>query len=155
MEQTNENVEKATIEAGKLLVRTLITKLRNEGKVDTGELINSISYSVIQSAKGTILDLNASEELKFIDQGRKKGTMPPVSAITKWAKNKGIRIKDTTAEQTGFIIAKSISNKGIKPTHIIKETIDQIINDVKVLISNGFREDMVDLVNNELKNIDN
>lgn len=90
--------------------------LRNK-KIATGALYNSIRYDV--SSDGTILFFFA-EEGKWVQQGRRKGAkMPPPGPILRWIKVKGLKGRDKrgrfiTDKALTFLIARSISEKGIK-----------------------------------------
>ena len=64
--------------------------VRNDGKVDTGRLLNSITYEV-RSNQATITA--GSDGLTYaaaINNGRAPGTMPPPGELLPWMKRKGI-----------------------------------------------------------------
>lgn len=109
---TEEKFAKDVIKQAKTI---LTRKHKNASK----ELYNSISYEITK--KGDILFYYADQG-DFIESGRRKGaTPPPVSAIEKWAKQKGLEQfrsksgKYISNKSRAYIIAKSISKKGIKP----------------------------------------
>lgn len=148
MEQ-NIELERGLEEAGKILVKELIKRLQSHK--DTGDLINSVSFDVIQKANEYSIVLTSDKYLDNIDKGRKKGTFPNVTAITKWAKDKGIRF--ASEEQVGYVIARSISKKGIKPTNIVDKTINSVMGNITKIIGSSYREDLVNAINNDLNDL--
>lgn len=141
---------KAQLEAlGREYVAELARQLVSDDKVATGNLINSLDYEVLQVANGLILQILADDYLTFVDKGRKPGKRPPQKAIQKWVENRGIKIKGQSSKQTGFLIARSIGKKGIKPTNVIKKTQQALFNNVQTLISKGIQLD----INEYIKNI--
>jgi hypothetical protein len=127
----------------------LARQLVSDDKVATGNLINSLDYEVLQVANGLILQILADDYLTFVDKGRKPGKRPPQKAIQKWVENRGIKIKGQSSKQTGFLIARSIGKKGIKPTNVIKKTQQALFNNIQTLISKGIQLD----INEYIKNI--
>jgi hypothetical protein len=141
---------KAQLEAlGREYVAELARQLVSDDKVATGNLINSLDYEVLQVANGLILQILADDYLTFVDKGRKPGKRPPQKAIQKWVENRGIIIKGQSSKQTGFLIARSIGKKGIKPTNVIKKTQQALFNNIQTLISKGIQLD----INEYIKNI--
>jgi hypothetical protein len=143
------NLKKQLEALGREYVAELTRQLVNDDKVATGNLINSLDYEVLQVANGLILQILADDYLTFVDKGRKPGKRPPQKAIQKWVENRGIKIKGQSSKQTGFLIARSIGKKGIKPTNVIKKTQQALFNNVQTLISKGIQLD----INEYIKNI--
>ena len=145
----NQKLELGLEEAGLLLVKELISRLRSHK--DTGELINSVSFEVVEKANEYLIYITSDKYLDQIDKGRKKGTFPNVTQISKWAKRKGINF--ASEEQVGYVIARSISEKGIKPTNVIDKTIKSVIGNVTKIIGSSYREDIINQINEETKNL--
>ena len=98
--------------------------LRGKDKVATGKLLKSLDTRVIKTGFGTsyTLKLVAEEYLKYVDEGRRAGAKaPPIQPIKDWARAKGLD------EGLAFPIAKSIGEKGIKPTNVIEEAFNYVI----------------------------
>lgn len=104
---------------GSDLIKTLIKQLKDKNKSATGRLIKSFDSRVQETADKVNVLINSEEYLKFIDEGRKPGSYPPISEISKWATIKGI------PQSAVFAIAKSIFKYGIEPTNIIDKAIAQ------------------------------
>lgn len=145
----NTNLELGLNKAGLLLTRELIQRLQSHK--DTGDLINSVSFDVVQKADDYLILLSSNSYLDQIDKGRKKGTFPNVTDVGKWAKRKGIRF--ASEEQVGYVISKSIAKKGIAPTNIIDKTINSVMGNITKIIASSYTEDIVTLINKELKEI--
>ena len=87
---------------GEAIVKALATNLRALGKVATGDLIKSLEVEILQDDGKSVIRLSAKEYLRWVDKGRKPGTYPNITAISKWVKLKGI------SERAVFPIARSI-----------------------------------------------
>jgi hypothetical protein len=140
------NLYKVMNQVGQELVAQLKAELSAEKKVASGSLINSIGYDLVQTDKGWNVQITANETLKYVDQGRKPGKMPPSSALVPWVESKGISFTSNsrvvTTEQAAFVIARSIGEKGIKPTDVIETSMDIVFNNRKDLISEAVAEDI-------------
>lgn len=137
------------IDFGKDYVKILTIMLKREGKDASGALINSINFRIKETAKEINTILIANDYLKYVDEGRKKGSFPPLDAIRTWVDLKGI---DRGAV---FPIAKKIFEFGIEPTNVIQKTIREIETSPTLL--RKYEEDMVknveDFVSSEFEKI--
>lgn len=124
---------------GKSYVAELGDQLRKLDKKASGDLLKSLDSRVIQTAMGTIytIQLLAEDYLKYVDKGRRAGKYPPLNAITKWVRLKGI------PDSAVFPIMKKIRDKGIKPTNVISKTLQKMERGKGF---NRFEEDMGDWV---------
>jgi len=104
---------------GEAIVKALATNLRALGKAATGELIKSLEVEILQDDGKSVIRLSAKEYLRWVDKGRKPGTYPNITAISKWVKLKGI------SERAVFPIARSIKEKGIKKTDVVSKSIKE------------------------------
>lgn len=120
-----------------------ITKILVENdKQVTGNLIKSLDFRIIEETNKLFLQILAAPYFKFVDEGRKRGKMPPVKPIQKWSERKGIKFKNMSQQQTAFVIARSIGKKGIRPLNITNKLIDEIIKSKEALIKKGAVEDI-------------
>lgn len=58
----------------------------------TGALSNSVSFKVGSDENSITLEIWAEQYLKFIEEGRASGKMPPVQSIVKWIEAKNIDV---------------------------------------------------------------
>ena len=121
----NINLKKSLEELGTDVVAETVKLLLESNKDATGHLIKSVSYQVLDTANGLILNILADDYFKYVDEGRRAGSKPPPSdKILGWVKTKGISFgsgkSNFKQEQIAFLIARSIGEKGIKPTNIKK-----------------------------------
>lgn len=106
-------------EFGKDYVKILIRELKRLGKNSSGRLIKSIDYRIKEDAKEINIEILSADYLKFIDEGRKKGSYPPIKPLIAWTKIQGIN------EEAAYAIQKSIFKFGIKPTRVIQTVIKE------------------------------
>ena len=127
----DEAVKKALSAYGKESLLEMKAILERKGKGDS-RLIHSIKYSVKKNAKGYELNIIMPDYAVFVDKGRKPGKQPPLEAIKKWTKRKGI------PEMAAFPIARNIGKFGIKPLnftvplrsrlYLLEMEIDKMVN---------------------------
>lgn len=116
---------------GEAYIAELSIMLRKLDKKASGDLLKSLDTRLIKTAFGTIytIQLVAEDYLEFVDGGRRPNRKPPpIQAIKKWTRFKGI------PEGAAYPIAKSIGEKGIKPTNVISKSLQKLTR------SKGFRE---------------
>lgn len=117
--------------------------LRPYPKRATGNLIKSINYKLIETARGVQTQIYALDYLTYVDKGRKPGSYPPIKPLLAWARVKGL------PEGAAYGAQKNIYKFGIKPTNVIKKTITMIENS-----RDGNRKYEERMVNNLVKLIE-
>lgn len=88
-----------------------------KGAYATGKLFNSIEYKLTVTENGVKLYLTMLDYYIYVEEGRKVGSMPPVSAIKKWMLTKGLPNNNALA----WKISHSIAKNGIKAKPYIRE----------------------------------
>ncbi len=107
---------------GRDFVKTLALILIKNKKRATGTLIKSLDYRIQPTARAIVLAIEAEDYLEVIDSGRRAGKFPPIKDIARWARIKGI------SQDAVFPIARSIFKFGIKPTNVLDQTANEILN---------------------------
>lgn len=97
---------------GQGYVKILIAELLAAGKRASGRLISSFSPEVKFEAGIIDIAITGQDYYKWVDEGRKPGTWPPIDAIRSWANHKNI------PQSAVYPIAHNIYRFGIKPTNI-------------------------------------
>lgn len=107
---------------GKEYIEELGNNLLKLDKKASGELLRSLDSRVITTAFGTryTIEILGADYLKFVDEGRRAGKQPPLSAIRRWVRLKGIN------EASAYPIARSIGERGIKATNVIEKTLRDV-----------------------------
>lgn len=138
-------------------VAELGRQLLQADKVATGNLLRSLNYEVIEVLENVLIRINSEDYLSIVDKGRRPGKMPPLSPIKKWIEVRKIKPKDKNGkvmkpDQAAFVIARSIGRKGIRPTNIIKKSIDNILKNKKQALEKAASKDILNLMNKILVN---
>ena len=143
--------EAALHRIGKMWVSIMKKKIRNSKKIATGNLLNSISYTVVTASDGEpILQINYADYWKYVNQGRKKRNNQrpitaengavPIPALMEWISIKGIRGRDKKGKfmdttKLAFAIRASIWRYGIKPANFFDRsvtTLESMLNPTKI-----------------------
>lgn len=102
-------------------------ELTNQGKVASGKL-RDFKVEIVQDDRWFNIIFNLEHYWKYVENGRSPGKFPPIDAILNWIKIKPvvphpIRNRVPTTKQLAFLIARSIAQKGIKPTYALQNTL--------------------------------
>jgi len=122
-EETDKAFKEALERLGEDYIYELDQLLRSLGKVASGDLVRSLSTTLLKTGFGTrwTLKIESEDYLIYVDEGRRAGArMPPVDPIRKWCRQKGI------PEGAAFAIAKSIAENGIPATHVIERALQNL-----------------------------
>lgn len=139
---------------GKELADKNKRNLVNDDAVASGKLLNSIRYIFNKNNTSFEISMEMAEYWKYVENGRKSGKFPPISAIKEWVNVKRViprpyNGKLPTENQLAFLIARSISKKGIRPKPIFNDTLDDAMNDFENGLEDAFTKD----VENEMDKI--
>ena len=133
------NIDKSLFkEYGEDFIKILTRELVKAGKRNSGNLINSLDYKIKPLGQEILIEIEALDYLTYIDEGRKKGSFPPISAIKKWARIKGLD------ENLAYPISKNIYKYGIKPTNVIDKAIRKFENSFEI------SDDIIDDIENKI-----
>lgn len=144
-------------------VQNMKNVLANNRKVNTGRLYNSIQY-VLDTINNTFTITMISYG-KFVDSGRRRGAkFPPINVIKEWLSKtphgrsflqgfKGTGVHKSNKIQrinsAAFLIARSISQRGIKPVRFLnrESKIKNVTN-----VYGSFKTDLGKAIATDLKN---
>lgn len=140
---------------GELIRDTYKGKLKAGGHIATGKLYNSINYKLVVTDNDIKLFFLAEDYYIHIEEGRRAGAkMPPVQAIQKWMIVKGIKdIKDNG--KISYLISRSISRKGIKPSPFLREIKSTLKNyriEIEEALNKDLKEEIKEIVNKNKTN---
>ena len=114
-------------------------EIKNSGHNASGELANSARYITKWDGKYFELIFNLQDYWKYLENGTKPH-FPPTDKIEQWIRIKPIvpqamNDRVPTTKQLAYLIARSISIKGTKPTKLLQKTIDGADNLISALVS--------------------
>lgn len=139
--------------------QTIVNRYR-EKIVDyaSGKLYKTIDYTITSKSDSYLVIINLEDYWKYIEKGRRAGAkMPPVEAIENWIKVRKIlprpvalksgKQRVPTVQQLAYVIARSISRKGIAPRPFMRESIEDTLNDFSSKLTAAVREDVLENLN--------
>jgi len=127
------------------LIQNLADKVSSNRSVASGHLRNSFKISEL-SENGYVVEMAGYGQI--VDEGRRRGSMPPTTPILSWIREKGISPKSgQTAEQLSFAIAMGIKNKGIRPKPFIMPAVEEMIQQTLQPIADATALDIADFIN--------
>ena len=115
------------------LVKEKMIKPNSKGwnRVASGQLLASLKTVIKENGNEYSVYLKHLDYLKYIEFDAKPH-FPPIQAIVKWVKDKGLPTGDgkkghlPTEKQLGFLIARKISKVGTKGTPIVANTAEEL-----------------------------
>lgn len=144
-----ENLTRVLNDFGKFLVEEYKDNLILNDKNASDELYNSVKYIVDTGTKGRIeLNLSLAHYWKYIEQGRKPGKFPPISAIERWIEIKPViprpmnNGKLPTTQQLTYLISRKIAIEGIAPQHLLQQSVDSVMNSMMEFITEAITKDL-------------
>lgn len=173
-----DNIERYLNSFGKYIVQQAKTNLTKGKKNVSKDLYNSIRYKLVFTPKGFSVDFYMRDYGTFVDKGvsgkkniqefanydNKKvaspyqysNKLPPISKISKWTKDRGIKGRDSkgrfiSAKSLAYLIAKKIQLQGIKSTSFFQRPIALAMQKFGVGLLNAVKEDVVTQFSKEIK----
>ena len=91
-------IQQAALQAlnkrGKSFILRIKQDLKAAGKDASGSLIKNTTGETKIVGSSVVFEARAPEHWKFVDEGRKKGIMPPVKPLETWIKKKGLKLME-------------------------------------------------------------
>lgn len=143
-----ENLEKVLNDFGKFLVEEYKDNLILNDKNASDALYKSVKYQVHTDRGRIEVNLSLLDYWKYIENGRKAGKWPPISAIEKWIEVKPIlpRPMDNgqlpTAKQLAFLISRKIGLEGIAPQPLLQQSVDSVMDSMMEFIEEAITKDL-------------
>lgn len=142
-------------------------------KVASGNLLNSLTYSVEATTQGGVLKITYADYFKNVNMGRRpRVKRVPLNVLLKWIKIKKIRGRDKRGRfikdlSLAWAVQTNIFKYGIRPTYIYDKTLDSIedlfdnpppeieaeLNDLFDAIEGDINNLLENMVEEEFKNI--
>jgi len=146
------------------------TRLTKNKKNVSKELYNSLRGNVKEMPNSIAVDFEMEEYGVYQDKGVSgtekkyntpysyKSKMPPIKPLADWAKSKNIRLRDEQGKYKkgnyntiGYLIARSIYKKGIKPSLFFTKPFEQAFKKLPNELTESFGLDVEDFLAFALK----
>lgn len=112
----------------------------------SGDLKKSVDSNVEMNGSVITLTVSAADYVRYVELGRRPGQKrPPLVAIEKWCKLKGIPVR------AAFPIAKAIGEKGITGKHLVPGIIARRQPGIEAIVKRAFGESVKVEAENLLK----
>ena len=161
----------AALEAFKnFVIQQARTRLSKSNKSVSKELYNSLKGNVKVMPNSIAVDFEMEDYGVFQDKGVSgtekkyntpysyKSKMPPIKPLAQWAQSRNIRLRDEQGKYKkgnyntiGFLIARSIYRKGIKPSLFFTKPFEQGFKKLPDELINSFGLDVEDFLAFTLK----
>lgn len=129
------NLKKALQLYGIKVCADMIRILRQQNKVASGNLVNSIRSEIKKTPDGLTLIVKYPQYGVYVDKGRKPGKYPPPDPIKKWCTLKQI------PQSAVFPIMKHIFQFGIPAVHFTDAFYDEA-DDLNDILGRAMTEDV-------------
>jgi len=145
-------LKKAMEKYGEALVLEIVKQLKSADKIATGALAKSVDYELIEALDSIAVNILSLDYMDVVDGGRRKGAKaPPTDVIVKWMKVRKIKGRDKRGrfikdKSAAFLIARAIGKNGIKPTFVIKKSINKLKSLQQKLLTEAAVEDMTKMI---------
>lgn len=154
-------LEAKLLELGNQFVRELKREFEEQGHSATGTALNSFRADLTSEADTYKINIWGVDYAKYVNDGRRAGSLPPVDAIEEWVKIRGIAQGDE-ARGVAWAIAKAIEKEG-SPTQgsykfsnngrrkgfidqIAKEQLEALLQQFRRALLDEQRESLINMV---------
>ena len=122
---------------------------------------NSFSLVFIMNEYGVFQDKGVSgTEKKYNTKFSYKNKMPPIKPLADWAKFRGIRLRNEKGQfakgnykTIGYLIARSIQKKGIKPSLFFTKPFERAFKDLPEDLIEAYGLDLDNFIDYTIKTI--
>jgi len=164
-----KRTQEALNKFAKYVIQQSRSNLSKQKKSVTGDLYKSMSYNLQVNPNSFSLEFFMADYAMFVDQGVKgklstysqsrnspfsfRGKKPPMQPLADWAKSRNIRLRDEKGRYKkgnyrtiGFILQKSIYEKGIKASMFFTKPFEKAFDNLPQEIVEAFGLDIEDLL---------
>lgn len=134
-------------------------KLQEDGRMATGDLINSVRLSIEVGEENISCILNVEDYYYYVENGRGAGRFPPIQKIIQWVEAKGIQPYPTsdgrlpTTPQLAYLIGRKIANEGYEGKPSLANTIEELNTIYTLKLQEALIDDFVTYMEGELKDV--
>ena len=155
-----ERTRKLLEDFGKRVVkmaRRNLTTNEPYSKIASGKLHKSLGFKLKFEKGEPVFDWVGMYYGKFVNEGRKPGSMPPPDKLVPWIARRGIqgRNKKTgrfiTRKSLSWAIAINIKKYGIKPTNFFTNAFNSVYKNMPEKFTEAFGEDMLNIMETAFK----
>jgi len=127
------------IKTANKMMRDAEETVSREGIIASAEY--GTSFCVVRLPDGAAL-INAAPHATYVEYGRRPGSRPPpMQAILRWIKLKGIGTGDPAKDRnSAFLIAKKIGRDGIRPQWVMRRVAKRWIPQYKAAVLAALRQ---------------
>lgn len=151
-----KNTAKVLAEFGQKIVDNYKAELQACNYQD-GQLYRTLNYSVKMDNSAWLISISLEDYWKYIENGRRAGAkMPPLDVIEKWINVRQIIPHSMTLKsgktvipsirQLSFLIARSISQKGIPGRPFFKQSFEAAKQQFLKKITEAVQQDITDSI---------
>lgn len=143
-----KNVISVLNDFGKFLVEEYKDNLILNNVNASDNLYKSVKYMLDVGSKKFEVQLQLADYWKYVENGRKPGKWPPISAIEKWIEIKPVLPRPMangqlpTNKQLAFLIARKIGLEGIQPRPILDQSIKDVWDVMKEFLEEALAKDV-------------
>ena len=135
--------------------KILVSELKKELNKPGSNLEKSIVGRKLPKRDGFVISMN--DYGLNVNQGRSAGKFPPPQKIEDWVRKNSSKLKlentrPSTIRKVGFLIGRSISQKGIKPTRFIDIVIDKFEPRITMDLVDAYKRQIQEEINEATPN---
>lgn len=151
-----ENLKNVLEEMGEKLIQIYQGKLDGNDKNASHKLRDTLDWAIDIDGSRYELWLSLQDYWIYVENGRKAGKMPPISAIEEWIRVKPVIPREyngklPTERQLAFLIARKIGLEGIKPQPLLSESIDDLMLEYEERLMDAITKDIEENVDSILR----
>lgn len=142
--EITQAIENRLKRLGDRIIEDMRGNLQAKNANATGRLSKSFRQKVLRTANAIELQVLGNHYWRYVDKGRNPGRMPPVQAIRRWTRAKGI------PERSAYAIAKKIGEQGTEGTDFAKDAMKEaekrLQSEVETAIAGSLGNIVADLI---------